>query len=187
MMNVITISRQMGSLGRDVARLLADRLGFRLVWRDLINQAALRAGAPEMALAVIDELGLLGIRPSPLICQAYRQAVEQIMRELADEGNIVILGRAGQIILADRTDTFHVRVIAPLEIRISRIAAIENISLECARAQIETSDRYRTRYLRRFYHVRWDDPLLYHLVINSGKISPPVAVDMIANAIHVIH
>ena len=90
-MSTITISRQMGSLGCEVAQLVAEELSYRLVWRDLINQAAIRAGTPEMALADIDELGLLDISPSPKAKLAYRQAVQQVMQELAKENNRLVV------------------------------------------------------------------------------------------------
>jgi cytidylate kinase len=187
-MAVITISRQLGSMGREVARLVADRLGYRLVWRDLINQAARRAGAPETALAAIDELGLLGLSLSREAGEAYCQAVRQVMEELATGGNVVILGRAGQVILRSQPDTLHVRLIAPAHLRAERIAQYHEISLEGAMAQIEASDRHRRNYLKRFYHVRWDDPELYDLVVNTGRVTPEVAADVICQALsHRIH
>jgi cytidylate kinase len=181
-MATITLSRQMGSLGSQVAQQTADMLGYRWVWHDLINQAAQRAGAPEMALAVIDELRLLGVCPSPQACQAYRIAVEQIMEELAAEGNVVIQGRAGQIILKDRADTLHVRIVAPKTLRVERIAKKLDITREQALAQVEASDRYRANYLRRFYKARWDDPSLYHLVLNTAYLTPQQAVAIICQA-----
>lgn len=179
---IITVARQMGSAGREVARLVAERLGYRLVWREVINQAARRGGAPEAALAVIDELGLLGIQPSDEEYEAYRLAVQQVILELAEQGNLVIVGRAGQAILAGRPDTLHVRLIAPLELRAQRVADWQKISLESARAQIETSDRYRRKYLRRFYDQDWDDPNLYDLIINTGRLSLQQAAELICAA-----
>lgn len=172
----------MGSLGSQVAQQTADMLGYRWVWHDLINQAAQRAGAPEMALAVIDELRLLGVCPSPQACQAYRIAVEQIMEELAAEGNVVIQGRAGQIILKDRADTLHVRIVAPKTLRVERIAKKLDITREQALAQVEASDRYRANYLRRFYKARWDDPSLYHLVLNTAYLTPQQAAAIVCQA-----
>lgn len=175
----ITISRQMGSLGYEIARLAADALGFRLVWRELINQAALRAGAPELALAAIDELGLLGICPSPADCQAYRQAVRQVVEELAQVGDVVIIGRAGQAILAGRPDVLHVRIVAPFEIRAQRIAQRNQISLDHAKAQVEASDHFRASYLKRFYQTAWADPNLYDLVINTAQLTPELVSSLI--------
>ncbi|NOZ29149.1 MAG: cytidylate kinase-like family protein [Chloroflexi bacterium] len=180
---MITISRQLGSLGNQVAHATARRLGYRVVWREVINQAARRAGAPEVALATIDDLGLLGLRPSTKARRAYHQAVRQIMEELAAEGNVVIVGRAGQVILRGRPDVLHVKVIAPTQLRAQRIADKQGISLEAACAQIEASDRTRRNYLRRYYHVRWDDPELYDLVINTDRISPEIAAELIEMAV----
>lgn len=182
-MAVITISRQLGSLGCDVARKIARELGYQLVWRDLINQAAMRAGAPETALAAIDEFGLLGICPSPEACLAYRQAVEDVMKNLAAKGNIVIVGRAGQVILSKFPDTLHIRIVAQKTIRIERIALRHNITKECAQAQVETSDRFRAKYLKRFYKVRWDDPELYHMILNTGFLLVEHAAGQVIQAI----
>lgn len=182
-MPVITISRQLGSLGRTVAGLVAERLGYAMVWRDLINQAAQRAGAPEAALSAIDELGLLGVSASRQACQAYCRAVEQVMKEWADKGNVVIVGRAGQVILRGQPGVLHVRVVAPLDIRAERLATAHGIALESARAQVEASDKFRRHYLKRFYRVSWDDPELYDLVVNTGRVSPATAAEMIVQLI----
>lgn len=182
-MTTITISRQLGSLGSEVARLVAERLGYRLVWRELINQAARRSGAPEAALAAIDELGLLDMCPSPQACEAYRDAVKQVLQELAQEGNCVILGRAGQILLKDDPYSLHVRIIAPIETRAKRVAEQRGVTLSGAKAQVLASDRYRARYLKRFYQVKWDDPGLYDLVVNTERIAPDVAAVLICQAL----
>jgi cytidylate kinase len=149
----------------------------------VINQAARRAGAPEVALATIDDLGLLGLRPSPKARRAYHQAVRQVMEELAAKGNVVIVGRAGQVILRDRPDVLHVKIIAPQALRAERIAREQGIPMEAAWAQVEASDRTRRNYLRRYYHARWDDPELYDLVINTGRISPEAAAGLICQAL----
>ena len=72
-MPVVTLSREMGSGGNDIAQAVAGRLGLRLVGREIINQAAIQAGVPEVALAEIDELGLLGMRPSAAALRIYRE------------------------------------------------------------------------------------------------------------------
>ena len=182
-MSTLTVSRQMGSHGFEASQLAADILGYRLVYRDLINIAARRAGAPEMALAAIDELGLLNLCPDPAVCQAYRVAVSQVMHEIAGFGNALIIGRAGQVILKDRLDVIHVRIIAPLQQRVERIAARHQKSLDCARSRIEASDRCRQRYLQRFYQVRWNDPELYDLTINTSRFTPAEAAALIVNCI----
>jgi cytidylate kinase len=182
-MAVITISRQLGSLGTTLGRQVASRLGYRLVQREIINQAARIAGAPDMALATIDELGLLGIEPDQDRQEAYLQAVNAVIKELAEKGDIVIVGRAGQAILADHPGALHVRVVAPLETRVRRIVQAHGVSPKAARAQIEDSDGYRAQYLQRFYGIDWQDPGLYHMVVNSGKMSLALAAELISGAL----
>jgi cytidylate kinase len=179
----VTISRQLGSLGHDVAQALAIRLGYRLVGRELINQAALRAGAPEAGLAMIDDLGLLGLRPSPQACLAYRHAVRQVLEELAEQGRVIIVGRAGQVILRLAPRTLHVRIIAPLQLRASRVASRERISVDSALARIEASDRARRNYLKRCYHINWNDPELYDLVINTEHVAVDTAACLVCQAL----
>jgi cytidylate kinase len=177
----------MGSLGSPIAFQVAERLGYRIAWRDVINQAARRASAPEAALAAIDELGLLGMCPTPQSCRAYRREVEKIVLELADTGNFVILGRAGQVILRKRPDVLHVRISAPPQVRAERIAVRTGVELECAQAQVEASDRFHRSYMRRHYHVAWDDPALYHLCLNTQALSQEQAVDIICHAVEALH
>jgi cytidylate kinase len=180
---VVTISRQLGSRGLDIARALGSSLGYRVAARDLINQAAMRSGNPEVALAVIDELGLLGICPPPQACQAYRQAVRQVMEELLQEGKVIIVGRAGQVILRDHPQVLHVRIIAPQSERTQRIASNQNISIENALAQVQASDRHRRNYLKRHYQVNWDDPNLYDLTVNTAQLSTRAAAAIIHQAL----
>jgi cytidylate kinase len=182
-MAVITISRQYGSLGNIVANALGQRLGYRVVMRALISQAARAAGAPEVALAVIDELGLLGFSPTEQDYQAYIQAVQAVMLELAGQGNVIIVGRGGQVVLAGRPDTLHVRTVAPLELRVARIAERHGISLQAARAQVKASDRQRRIFLRRFYDVDGHDPLLYDLVINTAHMTAEAACNLVCAAL----
>ena len=182
-MTVITISRQLGSLGSQVARETAVMLGYRLVWRDLINAAARLSGAPSTALAVIDELGLLGITLSKDEVEAYRQALVQVMEGLYESGDVVILGRAGQIILRDKPGVLHVRIVAPAALRAERIAARHNITLPQAAAQVEVSDKNRRKFLKRFFYVDWDDPQLYDLQINTAHLDAAQSARIIVQVV----
>ena len=112
-MPIITLSRELGSRGDDIAVAVTEKLNLRLVGRDLLNQAARQAGVPEVALAEIDELGLLGVKPSREALQRYRLTVEGVMCGLADIGNVMLVGRGSQIVLAGRAGVLHVRIIAP--------------------------------------------------------------------------
>ena len=187
-MPAITISRKMGSLGTAIARSLAESLGYRVMDYEVINEAAARAGAPEMALAALDDLDLLGLKPSFRQRQAYQRGVRQVMLEQAAKGNVVLVGRGGQVILRDHPDVLHVRIVAPLALRIERVAAARGTSLAAARAQVRTSDRARRTYLRRYYHVDLNDVDLYDLILNTRDLTVAAATDVLIQAwSHITH
>jgi cytidylate kinase len=181
-MAVITISREMGSRGDDIARLVAERLRLRLVDREVINRAAREAGAPEVALAEIDELGLLGVKPSTASLRLYREKVAAVIHELAAEGDVLLVGRGGQVILADRSDALHIRIVAPRPMRIARIQAICRVPDEVASARIDASDAVRTGFLKRHFGVNGNEPHLYDMVINMAHMDVPAAVDLVCLA-----
>lgn len=181
-MSAITISRQMGSQGDELAGQVAQQLGWQLVSRDLINRAAAAAGVPHMALVDIDELGLLNLHTSTQDWRAYQTHVEGLMQAWAYKGEVVIVGRGGQMALRNWTDVFHIRVVAPLEVRISYLQEKENISAEAARARLEASAKVRARYLRRGYGVQIEDPTLYHLTVNTGLLGLPQAVKLVVQS-----
>jgi hypothetical protein len=100
-MTVITLSRELGSRGDYVAVGVAERLGLRLVGREIINRAAADAGAGEVALAELDELGLLGVKPSAESLKRYREKVVEIIQAQAAQGKALLVGRADRLSLAD--------------------------------------------------------------------------------------
>jgi cytidylate kinase len=181
-MAVITLSREMGTRGDDVARLVAGRLGLRLVGRELINRAAKEAGAPEVALAEIDELGLLGVKPSAAALRLYREKVVAVIQELAAAGDVLLVGRGGQVILADQPGVLHVRIIAPLDTRLALVQARCRVPAEVAAARIEASDAAQTGFLKRHFGVRGDKAHLYDLVINRAHLDVTAAVDLVCLA-----
>ena len=181
-MAVITISRQLGSLGCEIARAAAHELGFRVLRRELLHTAAQKVGLPEIGLEIVDELGLFGLTSNIKQRKAYAKALEGVLAEEAATGNVVILGRAGQVLLQDFPQSLHIRMIAPIALRIERVAQVNRIPIEAARAQIEASDHYRERFLSRFFGVRIEDPQLYDLIINTGRLSVQQCASLIVEA-----
>ncbi len=181
-MPIITLSRELGSRGDDVAIAVAEKLKLRLVGRELINQAARQAGAPEIALAEIDELGLLGLKPGRAALQLYRATVEQVIRDLAAGGNVLLVGRGSQVVLAGHVGVLHVRIIAPHAARSLCVQTRCRVSSEAAAARIAASDQARGAYLRRHYGARSDDPQLYDLMINMAHLSVEDAAALVCLA-----
>lgn len=181
-MTVITVSRQLGSLGCEITQAVAHELGFRVLRREVIHSAAQRVGSPEIGLEIIDELGLFGISSSAKERKAYVEALKGVLLEEAALSNVIILGRAGQVLLQEFPQSLHVRIIAPLALRIERLAHMNQISIEAAKSQIEASDHSRERFLHRFFNVRIEDPQLYDLVINTARLSVDQSARLIALA-----
>ena len=117
---------------------------------------------------------------SYLDCQKYLSFIQFVIRDFADRGNVVILGRGSQAILADRSDALHVRTVAPIESRCRRVMEQRGVDREAALDLIRDTDRSRARYMRSNYRVEWDDPSLYHIVINTEKIGVDLATHLIA-------
>jgi cytidylate kinase len=172
----------MSSQGDELALQVAQQLGWRHIGSDLINKAARAAGAPQVALAEIDELDFLGIRPSPKEWRAYQEQVEGLIRVLAEVGQIVIVGRGGQVVLRNRPDILHVRVVATLETRAAWLQQAEGLSFQAAEARLTKSDKRRAGYVRRSYKINLNEPTLYHLVLNTSLFDVAVAAKLVIQA-----
>ena len=116
------------------------------------------------------------------VAEGYLELVRDAILNLAEQGNVVIVGRGGQVILRDRRDVLHVRVVASDPTRVRNLMARQEISREEALAQMRESDRDRARYLKRYHGVDWADPLLYHLVINTDHLTVPLGEHLIVEA-----
>jgi cytidylate kinase len=178
-MSVITLSRQVGSGGDSVAVAVAERLHLRLIGRDIINQAARQAGVPQVALAEIDELGLLGLKPSRGDCDRYGCMVTEVIRAWAAQGDILFLGRGAQVALAGWPGVLRVRVIAPLALRVANIQAESNVPQEIAARLVRTRDRARASYLQRYFGRDNGDPELYDLTLNMERLTTSGAAEII--------
>jgi cytidylate kinase len=214
-MAVITLSRQYGSGGDEIAQRLCQSLGYHLFDKRLVFRAALDAGMSALDVLDYSEdshqvqsfFDRLFRRTPPLVTSRYwtedvhgvRVQEETFMTEeqvltlvqkavsaAYQNGNFVIVGRAGQILLMDMPHVLHLRIEAPLEERIQRVKTwlkqekgMPLDTIETRRAAqdlIHARDEASTDYLRRHYGVDWANPLLYHLVINTGKLSIEQAV-----------
>jgi cytidylate kinase len=113
----------------------------------------------------------------------YQLLITTLLQDYGDTGKAVIVGRASQILLAGRDDAFHVKIIAPFEIRCQRMMDAQKVSLDAAKELVEEHDRWRQLYLKNYHSADWDDLLLYHLTINTGKMDAEDAVDLMVRYI----
>jgi cytidylate kinase len=124
--------------------------------------------------------------PAAVSQEEAARAVGLVIKDIASQGNSLILGQGAQVWLRGYADACHVQVVAPLEVRIKRLAEREGLPLAAARQQVRSNDRSRSDYLLRFHNEHWLDPLLYHLVINTGSTPLEAAVSLIVHAAQVI-
>jgi hypothetical protein len=118
----------------------------------------------------------------PLNDAEYIGALEAVIRDLALELNIVIVGRGSQYILRNNRSVLHVLVVAPMEERLGRVMADRQIERQEAMRYIEENDASRRAFVEKFFHKEVEDPLLYDLVLNTRYINFDVAARLIANA-----
>jgi CMP/dCMP kinase len=204
-MKAITISRQYGSGGGEIAARLAQRLHWHLIDHEIVARVARELGIPERQAEEQDEYakGLIarivsqfvstvpaGASPVVQVAPAeqtdenrYEKTLRRVVESAADSGHAVIVGRASQVILAKRRDVLHVRIVAPVQERVSYVARRENLDVARARERIQLKDSDRSRHLRTVFHQDLNNPMLYDLVINVGVLSLDGAVDLIRLAL----
>ena len=189
-MRAVTISREYGSGGGEVARRLAQQLGWRLVDHEIVVRVAQTLGVSESEAAARDEhvegfvsrllRSMQRVDPNlmsgapvlPVSAETeqkeYQEALSDVVKAAITDGHTVIVGRGSQALLAQQRDVLHVRVIAPLSVRIAYVMQREELSQEEAKERIQVKDRDRMRYLQSAHNLQSDDPHLYDLVINSA-------------------
>lgn len=201
-MRVVTLSREYGSGGGEIAVRLAQKLNWTLIDHEVVVQVARQLGVSEEEAAARDEHadGLLtriltsmqGVDPalltvSPTLIQhdehAYRNALHGVIHAAAHRGNVVIVGRGSQVLLAQQRDTLHTRIVAPLNTRISYVMRREGLNEADARNRIQLKDRDRMRYLQAEHRLNSEDARLYDLVINTAVLSLDDAIDLILLAL----
>jgi cytidylate kinase len=180
---VLTLSRELGAGDTGFAPTLGTRLGLRVYDRELLEQEATRLGVTEAELEKVDEQSsgiFKRFRPGSLY-QRYIEALGQLMTELAARGSVLLVGRGGNFFLREHPTAFHVRLVAPLEVRLRRVMEHRWLREKPARQLIAESDAERRRFCEGYFGADWTDPLAYHLTVNSGRLGP-AAVDVSASA-----
>jgi len=180
---VLTMSRQMGAGNSGFALTLGLRLSLRAVDRELLEYEAVRLGVSEAELEQVDEQppGLWQRLRSGSLHHRYFEALGQLIKELAERGNVLVVGRGGSRFLRERPGAFHVRLVAEMETRVRHVMTDRWLREEAARQLIDQSDARRRRFHESYFGSDWSDPLEYHLTVNSGRLGPE-AVDLVAAA-----
>ena len=120
----------------------------------------------------------------PIDDKLYLKTLRVVIIELAKSQAIVIRGRGSQFILKDFSGAFHVLVVAPLDLRVKRVMERMKLDEEKAKNEIKRSDTNHHEFIRRYFHAEPENPLDYHIVLNTERISIQEAASVIVNAVN---
>jgi cytidylate kinase len=209
---VICVSRSLAAGGEDIARAVSQKLGFRYVDEEIIDRAAEKERVDvsvienaEQRQSFLDRLlESLAVAPAPEVMafasgfpttvvaietagsvrttEHYRQLIREVVRETAQQGDVVIFAHASAMALGARDDVLRVLVTASPKTRAERLCSAHGMNRPEADKAIKDSDKSRRNYLKTFYDVSEELPTHYDLVVNTDLLSPERAVDVILAA-----
>jgi len=205
-MSVITIARQFGAGGRTLGNIVAERLGYTLIDEEIVEMLAREANVSSDWIDDIERKTgsesllsrLLGrIRPLrkgyvKLAAESkqdymdgdhYITLLRTVIPRIADQDNVVIIGRGGQFILAKRPDAFHFLLIADFTHRIGFIMEHYGLDEKQARLVLDKQSRRRLQLYRYFDRVDYERPELYHLVCNMNRLCLDDAATLICRLV----
>ena len=121
-------------------------------------------------------------QPLALDDQQFYEVIREVILELAQDGNVVILGRGANLILQDHPTALHVGVVAPTAFRLQRFMLREGLEQEKAERRLADEEKARLAYFDRHFKAHPDDPMLYHMVVNTSLLPPSKAVEAVIRA-----
>ncbi len=201
-MPVVTISRQFGAGGSSVAGIVAAELHAEVVDKKLIEEVARRLQMSPSEVAAEDE------RPRPLLERLVRsfstleptmgagwsppypdplfdprnaiiELTEEVIKEVADGGNVVIVGRGAGFCLRDRPNVFRVFLRAPEAVRVKTLMERFGLTEADARRKMHETDANRAAYTHQLYKQDWCDPDEYDLIVNTGRLGYQATAEVI--------
>ena len=198
-MRAITISREYGSGGGEIATRLARHLQWQLIDHEIVERVATEMGTSLGAAGAYDERtegilvrtfkNLQSLEPSYMLGassetflrneETYLKTVSKLVTAAAEQGHVVIVGRGSQMILAQQRDVLHVRIVAPLEKRIDYVMKREGIDRTAAELRIKMKEHDRTKHLETAFRRKPEDAHLYDIVLSTANLNLDSAVEII--------
>jgi len=203
----VCISSHDGAGAAEAARVVAERLGFRLIDEDIVARAAVEAGVDKDVVADVERRKSLmtrlleGLGPASMAAGGMvmlpdqtdydrfasgelRGLIRSAIEEIARDGNVVIVAHAASLALASRDDVLRVLITASAEARERRLAESLGVDEKEAARVIKRSDAGRADYIKRFYGIASEQPTHYDLVISTERLAPDDAARLIVDAVH---
>jgi len=182
-MAIISISRQIGSLGDEIAKSAAEKLGYEHIEKSQISEVLSNHGFSTSDVDKYDEKKPSIWQILSLQKNIFAHLIRTTVYEIAAKENVVIVGRGAQIILNDIPGTVHVRVIAPYATRVNRLMEQMGYEEKTAQRIIRQSDHDSSGYINTYFDAKWDNSIHYDLVINTQTMTMNTGVDMITRAV----
>ncbi len=198
LMAVITISRQFGAGGITLGKMIAEKFGYTFADTDIIKMVAKMANVSTNFVETVEkEAGgkfskfISKTVSKPLVGrilkdergyideEIYLDYLVLIIAQMADDGDVVILGRGSQYILNDHPDAYHILLIDTFENRVRFMQKNYDLSKGRATQVVKNEDKRRVNLYRKLGKSDYDNPDLYHLVLNMSRISHDKALELI--------
>ncbi|MBF0627572.1 MAG: response regulator [Magnetococcales bacterium] len=188
---VVTVSRQFGSNGGKIAELLAERLGVTCYGHSMIDDMMNKTHTTKKLMELMDEklpkaidsfLYSLLVKPEQSVSGYYKTIIKTILNISRSGG--VIVGRGARLILAHDPQVFRIHIEGTKEVCIRRVAQREQITPDAAKRKIAETEKERSRFLKGLFKRYPNTRTYYDLVLNSDRIDPVHAVDIIVHAMH---
>ena len=202
-MAVITISRQFGAGGITLGKMVSENFGYTFADTEIIKMVAEMANVSTNFVETVEkEAGgkfskfISKTVSKPLVGrilkdergyideEIYLDYLVLIIAQLADDGDVVILGRGSQYILNDHPEAYHILLIDKTENRVQFMQKHYELSRSRAVQVVKNEDKRRINLYRKLQKTDYDDPNLYHLVLNMGKVSLEKASELICNLVN---
>ena len=200
-MPIITVSREYGSGGSEVAERVAHALGWTLLDNAFVERVAERLGVPRQEVSareervpsfierLTDALGSSAPELLPPVGQATlppsEERIVEVSRRVVEEavahGPVVVVGRGAQAMLAERSDAIHVFCYAPREAKVRRVMRRQGVDAAEAQELVEETNRERARYVRRFWARDWAALEHYHVCVNTDWLGIDGAAALIVS------
>lgn len=198
-MAIITVSRMYGSGGSEVARLVAENLGWTLLDNAVVDAVAERIGATSaevasreervpsmverlasaMALSSQEWLSPMADAKLPPSDERLVEVTKRVVQEAVARGPLVVVGRGAQSMLAARSDALHVFCYAPRPALIARAIARENISAEEAAKLVDATNKHRDEWVRKHWSRSWRAHENYHMSLDTDWFGIGATADMV--------
>lgn len=186
--NIITITREFGSGGRTIGKEIADRLGYKFYDYELVKKAAEESGMAQDYIKDHGEdasgrslLSFMWNNAGGSISDLLYIAQRNVIRQIAEEGHCVIVGRCADYILRERDDVFNIFIHADMEFKEKRIVEKYGERTDSPQKRVEDKDKRRIAYYKYYTGRKWGDAKNYQLSIDSGAFGVEKCVDTIMN------